>query len=112
VARFRLDHCRARHSRRAIGQARAQVGEGRRGGRVARHHEQLDVARQQQAGDLGGEAAKLLLGALAVGEAGGVAQVEEVLLGQPHQQLVQDGQASDARVEHADRARGGILRRT
>ena len=46
--------------------------------------------------------------ALAVGEAGGVAEVDEVLARQPHEQLVQHGQTAHARVEHADRpARAG-----
>ena len=46
--------------------------------------------------------------ALAVGEARGVAEVEEVLVRQAHEQLVQDGQAADAGVEDADRAVAGV----
>src|SRR5207244_1452234 len=42
-------------------------------------------------------------GALPVRKARGVAEVDEVLVGERDEQLVQDGQPTDARVEHADR---------
>jgi hypothetical protein len=54
--------------------------------------------------------AQLLLGAGAVGKAGGVAEVEEVLLGQRDEELVQDGEPAYAGVEDGDRE-GGIGRR-
>ena len=41
-----------------------------------------------------------------VGEPGGVAEVDVVLLRQGDQALVQDGEAADAGVEHRDRQRG------
>ena len=51
-------------------------------------------------GDLDGEGLQFGLAALAVGKARGVAEIEVILAGQRHEQLVQHGEAADARVEH------------
>ena len=50
-----------------------------------------------------GERSQLRLGALAVGKARRVTEVQVVFGRQRDQQLVQDGQAADARVEDGDR---------
>ena len=76
--------------------------------RVARHHEQLRAARQQLLGALQREALELGLRPGAVGQPGRVGQVQEVLVGQLHEQLVQDGQPAHAGVEDGDRARARI----
>ncbi len=75
------------------------------GRRVARDDQQLHAPPQELLGDLGREAHELVLGALAVGEAGGVPQIQEVLARERDEQLVQDRQTADAGVEHPDRAR-------
>ena len=54
------------------------------------------------------EALELGLRPGAVGQPGRVGQVQEVLVGQLHEQLVQDGQPADAGVEDGDRARARI----
>ena len=59
---------------------------------------------EQMIGDLDREPLQLLLRAVAVREARGVAEVQVVLGRQRDEQLVQHGQAADARVEHGDRA--------
>ena len=61
----------------------AQVVKGGRGGRVAGHHDHLDVVLVHElGGDLAGEAANLVERAGPVRVASGVADVDEVLLGQ------------------------------
>ena len=80
-----------------------QRGQRRGGRRVAGDDEQLRAAREELLGDLQREGLELGPRALAVGEARGVAQVEEVLVGQRDEQLVQDGEAADAGVEDGDR---------
>src|SRR3954468_16497571 len=55
-------------------------------------------------GDLQREALELVGLAHAVRKPPGVPEVDEVLVGQRDQQLVQDRQPADARVEDADRA--------
>ena len=76
--------------------------ERRRARRVARDHEQLRAGGEQVLGDLDRERLELRLGAVAVRKPGGVAEVQVVLGGQRHEQLVQDGQPADAGVEHPD----------
>ena len=94
---------------RRLHQAAAQHRQRGRGGRVAGHHEQLDPARDQLLGDLERERLQLGRRALAVGEARGVREVDEVLVRQLHEQLVEDGEPADPRVEHADRAPAQLL---
>jgi hypothetical protein len=82
-----------------------EVVEASGGGRVARHDEQLDVVLFHQAPrDLPGELAHLGLRAGAVGIATGVADVDEVLGRQQVDHSTRDGEAAEARVEHADGA--------
>ena len=57
----------------------------------------------EDARQLGGERAQLGGRAVAVREAGGVAEVQEVLVRQRHEALVQDGEAADSGVEDGDR---------
>jgi hypothetical protein len=82
-----------------------QVGERRGRRRVARDHQQLDVAGGQVACDLVRVPADHLgrLGAVREARRIGVAEVQEVLVGQRHQALVEDGQTAHPGVEHADR---------
>jgi teichuronic acid biosynthesis glycosyltransferase TuaC len=91
-----------------LAHAGGEAGKGGGGGGVAGDHEELGVAAQELLGDLAGEGFDLLRGAFAVGEASGVAEIEEVLAGQADEQLVQDGEAADAGVEHGDRSRAGV----
>ncbi len=74
----------------------------RRGRRVAGDDEQLGAPVEQDAGELAGELGELRRGAVAVGEARGVAEVEEVLVGKRHEALVQNGEPADAGVENGD----------
>ena len=60
---------------------------------------------EQQLGDPGDPLAQRRRVAAPVGEPGGVAEVDEVLLRQRDQALVEDGEAADAGVEHRHRQR-------
>ena len=104
-----LDDAEDVDAERRLHQPRAQRRQRRRRRRVAGDDEQLDAARDQLLGDLERERLELGRGALAVGEARGVREVDEVLVGQLHEQLVQDGEPADPRVEHADRAPAQLL---
>ena len=58
----------------------------------------------EEVGDLAGEAAHLGRGAGPVGVAAGVAEVDEVLVGQQVDHRPGHGEAAEAAVEHPDRA--------
>ena len=59
-------------------------------------------------GDLDRARLELGLRAVAIWKPGGVAEVQVVLGGQRHEQLVQHGQAADAGVEHPDGLMGKL----
>ena len=87
------------------GQPRLALQGGQRSGRgrVARDHDELHAARLEQPVELAGVAEQLVAGARPVGETARVAEVDEVLVGEPDEAGVEDGQPSHSRVEHADR---------
>ena len=87
--------------------AAPEVAKGHRSGGVAGYDEGLHVAPHQRVEGLDAEAPDLVVGPDAVGCAGVVAQVDGRLEGQPAQDLAQDGQAADSRVENADGTRVG-----
>jgi teichuronic acid biosynthesis glycosyltransferase TuaC len=78
----------------------------RRASRIAGHHQELGTGLEQVIGDLDRKRLKLLLSALSVGKAGGVAEVQVILGGQRDEELVQHGQAADSGVEHGPRLLG------
>ena len=82
-----------------------------RGRGVAGDHQQLRAVVEEHLGDPADPLAQHLGVAGPVGEHRGVAEVDEVLLGQGDQALVEDGQPADPRVEHRDRQRGGAAQR-
>jgi teichuronic acid biosynthesis glycosyltransferase TuaC len=96
------------HADRGLHHASLQRGQRGGGGGVAGDDEQLDPAAQQLVGDLGAEAREFPGGTLAVGKARGVAKVEKVLARKRDEQLVQNREAPDAGVEHADRSSAGV----
>ena len=71
--------------------------------RVAGDDEHLRALLEQMVGDRQRERAQLRVGPVAVREVDGVAEVQVVLGGERDEQLVQHGEAADARVEHPDR---------
>ena len=98
--RLRRDYADDRH-----GQLFLQLLE-RGGGRgVARDEDELHVLLLEIGADLAREAADLLERPRPVGQACVVAEIDEVLVRHGHQALVEDGQASDSRVEDADGTR-------
>jgi hypothetical protein len=72
-----------------------QRGQGGGGRGVAGDDQELGAAAQQRLADLQGEGLELGRGAVPVREPRGVGEVDEVLVGQLHEQVVQDGQAAD-----------------
>ena len=58
---------------------------------------------EQRLGELDREGPELGGGAVAVREARGVPEVDEVLVRKPYEALVEDGEAADPGVEHGDR---------
>ena len=89
-----LDHAEDRHP-----VLLAQARQGVRGGRVAGHHDGLDPARNQKPRVLIGKLADGFRAFRAVGQAGRVAQIQNVLGGQQFLHRPHDGQAADTRVE-------------
>ncbi len=84
-----------------------QVAERDGRGRVAGDDQRLDVARRELVEGLGGEPADLVVRPDAVGGAGVVAEVDRGFVRRPAEDLAEDGQATDARVEDTDRPRVG-----
>ena len=75
----------------------------RRGRRVTRHHQELRAPVEQEAGTERDPGAEPVRGLGAVGKSGGVAEIQVALLRQRHEQLVEDGEPADPRVEDGDR---------
>ena len=96
---LRLDDAEHRDRQRPL-----QIGQRRRGGRVAGGDDELDALALEVAGDLAGEAADLLERSRPVRQARPVAEVDEVLVRHRDQALVEDGEPTGTGVEHADRA--------
>ena len=94
---LRRDHADDRHRQLFL-----ELRQRRRRGGVAGHEDQLHVLCLEKASDLGREAADLRQRPRAVRQARVVAEVDEVLVRQGDQALVQDGEAADSGVEHAD----------
>ena len=85
------------------GQVGGQVGQRRRRGRVAGHDDDLDVVLLHQVPrQLAGEGAHLGLRPGAVGVAAGVAEVDEVLVGEQVEEGPGHGEPTEAGVEHAE----------
>ncbi len=87
--------------------AAPEVAQGDRGGGVAGHDERLDVTLHQLVQRLHAEPAHLVVGPDAVRGPGVVAQVDGRFERQAAQDLTQDGQTADARVEYTDGTRVG-----
>src|SRR6185436_19019885 len=85
------------------GELFAQHGEGvgRRG--VARNHDRLDALRLEIVGDLLAVAANGVGALRAIGNASGVAEVNDTLGWKLADDFVCDGQPSNSRIEDADR---------
>ena len=79
------------------------------GRRVACHHEQLRTPVEQEPHQLLDPRPQPLAGLVAVREPRRVAEIEVVLLRQGDQQLVEDRQAADPRIEHRDRQAGALV---
>ena len=79
-----------------------QVGQRDRRRGVAGDDDHLHALALEVGADLVREAAHLVAAARAVRQARVVAQVDEVLVRHRHEALVQNGQASDSRVEDTD----------
>jgi hypothetical protein len=86
----------------ALLELRAQCRQRSGSGRVAGDHERLGAPLEQDGGELAREPKQLLGRAVPVREAGGVPEIEEVLMGERHEALVQDREAADARIEDGD----------
>src|SRR5690606_31390820 len=71
--------------------------------RVARYHQQLDVAPDEQRRGLFGETTHGRGRLRAVRQARGVAEVDDGFVRQSRDELAHDGEPADARVEDADR---------
>ena len=80
----------------------AQVIQSKGAGGVAGHHHHLHAQFHQQPGILAGEGAHGALALGAVGNAGGVAEVDQILAGQTVMQGAQDGQPAQPRIEDPD----------
>ena len=91
----------------------AQVGHGQQrrlgggvgaGHRAAGGHDALDILGQQERDVLPGILQDGLRAAAAVGHTAGVAEVDDILVGEPLAQLLHAGQAAEAAVKYADGA--------
>jgi hypothetical protein len=102
-ARLGLDHA---HDGHPIVEVIPQSGQGGRGRGVASHDEQLRPGAEQDVRELEREGVQLVGGAAAVGEAGRVPEVEEVLVRERDEALVEHREAADSGVEHGDREIG------
>src|SRR3990172_5237208 len=87
--------------------AGTHLRQGHRARRVAGHDDGLHLARGELVHARQAEAADLVVGAPAIGRAQVVTEVDRRLVGKPPQDLAQDGQAADPRIEETDTARGG-----
>ena len=89
------------------GESLLQVVERERGGGVTGDDEHLGPLGQQEGGGGEGVAGDGLAGFCAVGETGGVAEIEIVGCGDERQQGTQDSESAEAGVEDSD---GGRVR--
>ena len=89
------------HAHDGRGERRLELRQSGGGGRVAGHHDELDLLAGQTGRGGEGQTAHLGEGLGAVGEVPRVAQVDEVLVGQVDQALVQHGQPAHPGVEDA-----------
>ena len=80
-----------------------QLGQRRRGGRVARDDEQLDPAAHELVGRLQRVAQHRILALRAIRHSRGIAEVDRRLVRQLCADRAQHGEPADARVEHTDR---------
>ena len=87
-------------------EAALDVVEGEGGGGVAGDDEEVGALGFEEAGAFDGVAGDGALGFGAVGEAGGVAEVDVVRAGDEGQQGAEDGEAAEAGVEDADGGAG------
>ena len=83
------------------------VGQGDRGRRVAGDHDGLDVALDEPVEGLAGEVEDLLVGPRPVRRPGVVAEIDGRFAGQTPDDLPEDRQPADPRVEDADGSRVG-----
>ncbi len=88
------------------GDGGADILERKSGGGVAGDHEDVGALLEQEAGAGDGVAGDGLAGLRAVGEAGGVAEVEVAGVRDEGKEGAQDGQAAEAGVEDADGGQG------
>ena len=93
------------HADDGNGELRLKIRKRRRRRRVARDDDQLHALTFEPRADLLREPPDLRERPRPVRQPRGVAEVEEVLVRQRHEQLVQDGQPAHARVEDTDRPR-------
>ncbi len=84
------------------GEVGADVFEGEGGGGVAGDDEEVGALSEEEAGAGEGVADDGLAGLGAVGETGGVAEVDVVGVGDEGEKIVQDGEAAEAGVKDAD----------
>ena len=99
--RTRHNHAHDRHRREHFLQGRQ-----RNGGRgVARHHQHLHLALHQRPGGLHRIACDGVAALGAIGQARGVAQIDELFMGQARHQRAHHREATDAGIENAD---GGV----
>ena len=85
-----------------LGESLAQVLQGRRGGRVAGHHDQLGILRQQETRDAFRKMLDLFHGTRPVRDVPLVAEIDHVLLGHLRAHRPQHGQSAHARVKDTD----------
>src|SRR5574340_1410570 len=95
-----VDYVEHRHRRQVLDHLSCHRRHG-----VAGDDQQLDLLFQQELRDLGGEVGDSLDRLYAVGHARGVAEIDDVLVGQPFHQRAHNRQPADAGIEYAD---GGI----
>ena len=107
-SRARLDHPDHRHRRERF----CQRGKRHGGGRVAGDHHHLHALGDQEPRRLQRIGLHRLGAFGAVGEAGGVAEIDESLLRQPRSQRAQHREPAHAGVEDPDRARIRQARRS
>jgi hypothetical protein len=81
---------------------RGEVVQSHRRGGVARHHQQFDPLVDQEAGRLAGITANRRRTFGAIGDAGGIAQVDQFLMRQLPAQFAQHSQPADPGIEYAD----------
>ena len=94
-----IHHAQIRH--RQPGRLCSRVGAGHR---AAGRHDALYIFRKQERNILTGVLQNGLRAAAAVGDAAGIAEIDDVLVGEALAQLPHAGQAAQTAVEHADGA--------